>query len=377
MYKDFSVRFSNRLLDTLISSAEDDDNISLSPSRSQTVLILIANWANPDIRRRILDVVGSEVMDMDEANVLCDKSNLHLTPWKNNEEAYIPQIELNTILWLAKNLEINQAAFEEVQQWSDLSMKEVDFTQPETKATIDKVIDELTHGLIHGINADIDPMTQVLITDTLYFRARWDETFDEEDTKERLFYGTHGKIKIPMMKRQGYMPYRESATCQMVELQYMCMAEEEKTFSMRIYLPKQGHDAHEVSYELWNNEYCLDLSEEEVRSSLPKFTIEADINMNKVLSQSGLECIYESNDIMPTLSKDLQITDIAQQVKIKVNENETETAALTYMCEAGCLPPEEQPKPIVMNVNRLFLFEIAENYSNTILFTRHINNITE
>lgn len=35
MYKDFSVRFSNRLLDTLISSAKDDDNVSFSPSRLQ------------------------------------------------------------------------------------------------------------------------------------------------------------------------------------------------------------------------------------------------------------------------------------------------------------------------------------------------------
>ena len=47
MYRDFSAKFSNRLLYELVDS-EGDDNIAISPSRLQNVLVLVANWASPD-----------------------------------------------------------------------------------------------------------------------------------------------------------------------------------------------------------------------------------------------------------------------------------------------------------------------------------------
>ena len=119
------------------------------------------------------------------------------------------------------------------------------------------------------------------------------------------------------------------------------------------------------------------MEEEEVKLSLPKFTIESKVNMKRALQQLDLDCIFKSPDIIPDCIKDLQISDILQQVKIKVNENETEAAALTevVMC-LGCPSPEPK-KPVVMTVNRPFLFEIAEEYSNTILFAGLINNIEE
>ena len=63
--------------------------------------------------------------------------------------------------------------------------------------------------------------------------------------------------------------------------------------------------------------------------------------------------------------------------ELEEDENETEAAALTEMCVAMGLPPTEIKEPVVMNVNRPFMFEIAEEYSNTILFTGIINNIEE
>ena len=97
--------------------------------------------------------------------------------------------------------------------------------------------------------------------------------------------------------------------------------------------------------------------------------------MKELLSNLGLKCIYESNDIMPECVKNLKITDIVQQVKVKVNENDTEAAALTYLREIGCCLPIEKPKTIVMKVNRPFIFEIVEDSSNTVLFAGVINNI--
>ena len=98
--------------------------------------------------------------------------------------------------------------------------------------------------------------------------------------------------------------------------------------------------------------------------------------MTDILRQIGLKDIFESTDLLPQLADNIQISDIAQQVKIIVNENETEAAAFTSVICVGSLPSEEVvKKPIVVTVDRPFLFEIIEESSGITLFTGIINDI--
>ena len=376
MYRNFSAKFSNKLLYKLVDS-EGNNNIAISPSRLQNVLVLLANWASPQIRKAILEGIGSEVMEMDEANVLCNKEHLHLTSWKEGEGDYIPTIETNTFLWVKKGMKLKPDGLTCVSSDFNVVLREVDFSQPDTKDIINKAVDVASHGLIKEVNSDIQPHTQMLLTDILYFKAKWDERFYEEDTKERIFYGTKGKEKVPMMRKTDSLMFSETQTCQVVQLRYMCMSEQDKYFTMRIYLPKEKFSISDVLHELWNNEFYFDMTEEDVKLTLPKFTIKSNADMKQVLKDIGLECIFESADIVPGLVNDVRIDDISQQVKIKVDENETEAAALTEMCVAMGPPPTEIREPVIMNVNRPFMFEIAEEYSNTILFTGIINHIEE
>ena len=376
MYRNFSAKFSNKLLYKLVDS-EGNNNIAISPSRLQNVLVLLANWASPQIRKAILEGIGSEVMEMDEANVLCNKEHLHLTSWKKGEGDYIPTIETNTFLWVKKGMKLKPDGLTCVSSDFNVVLREVDFSQPDTKDIINKAVDVASHGLIKEVNSDIQPHTQMLLTDILYFKAKWDERFYEEDTKERIFYGTKGKEKVPMMRKTDSLMFSETQTCQVVQLRYMCMSKQDKYFTMRIYLPKEKCSISDVLHELWNNEFYFDMTEEDVKLTLPKFTIKSNADMKQVLKDIGLECIFESADIVPGLVNDVRIDDISQQVKIKVDENETEAAALTEMCVAMGPPPTEIREPVIMNVNRPFMFEIAEEYSNTILFTGIINHIEE
>ena len=375
MYRNFSAKFSNKLLYKLVDS--EGNNIAISPSRLQNVLVLLANWASPQIRKAILEGIGSEVMEMDEANVLCNKEHLHLTSWKKGEGDYIPTIETNTFLWVKKGMKLKPDGLTCVSSNFNVVLREVDFSQPDTKDIINKAVDVASHGLIKEVHSDIQPLTQMLLTDILYFKAKWDERFYEEDTKERIFYGTKGKEKVPMMKKTDSLMFSETQTCQVVQLRYMCMSEQDKYFTMRIYLPKEKCSISDVLHELWNNEFYFDMTEEDVKLTLPKFTIKSNADMKQVLKDIGLECIFESADIVPGLVNDVRIDDISQQVKIKVDENETEAAALTEMCVAMGPPPTEIREPVIMNVNRPFMFEIAEEYSNTILFTGIINHIED
>ncbi len=376
MYHDFSAKFSNKLLRQLVGSAKDDGNIAISPSRLQNVLVLLANWATPKTRKVILDCVGSEVMDLEEANILCNKELLHIIPIEERYEDRIPNIEINTFLWLKEGIEVKTDGLTSVSDNFDVVLRRVDFSLPETKSIINKVVEEASRGLIKEINSEFTPTTRMLLTDILYFKASWEGGFSEEDTKERIFYGINGEEKIPMMRQTDYLKYREAQSCQIVQLRYMCIFTDSHSFTMRIYLPKKGNTILDVLYEIWNDGFNLALEEERVKLTLPKFTIESNVYMKDILLEMGLESILQNTDIVPGLVDDMQIDDIFQKVKIKIDEKGTEVAALTEMCLVmGGYPDEIIAEPIVMNVNHPFMFEITEEHSNTIMFSGIINNL--
>lgn len=51
LWPDYSTSFSNVVLSTLLLSAEGGKNIVVSPARLQAVLVMLANWASPTIRK--------------------------------------------------------------------------------------------------------------------------------------------------------------------------------------------------------------------------------------------------------------------------------------------------------------------------------------
>lgn len=377
LHPDYSARFSNHLLRLLLECAEDDRNISVSPARLQAVLVLLANWAPSSIQKRILEMVGNDIITLSEANLLSSKQLLSATQedWVGSDDICVPLIELSTILWAQHNLDVKIDALKTVTNEFPIIHKPVDFKDPDVKSIIDNYITEATHDLIKELNVDLSQDTVAIITDILYFNARWHEVFEPENTKEQLFYGTKGRIKVPMMKRTGYMEYCETSHCQMVKLPYVCFAKEDIGYSMRVYLPKPKHSFEDVLHERWDDQFSTYMEEVEVKLSLPRFTVDASINMKQTLANLGLSCIYDSKDVIPGLIKNLQIEQIVQQTKVKVIECGTEAAAVTSvgMCLGCC--PFEKPKPTVMTVNRPFIFEIAEDRTNTILFTGIVNNI--
>ena len=382
LHNDFSTRFNNYVLKSLIEENGDKQNIALSPSRLQAVLVLLANWTTPNNSRWILDQTVSDVIDIKEANLLFNSDNIQPVPHEEtfrdmdgNPIQMVPTIEQQTTLWYKHDLTLNTKAIDNIKDAFHVTVNAVDFSDANIKNVIDEEVCKGTHGLIDHLDTDIDAAMLALIVDILYFKGSWEYEFDEYNTKDRMFYGTKGKAKVPTMQSEGRMDYAETSVYQAVRLPYMCESVNHKEFAMRIYLPKNKYGISDVLYFIQNEDYELYTEREEVKLSLPKFEAANNIDVKNLLSRMGLTCVLESYDIIPQCIKGLQISDIAQQVKIKVDEQGTEAAAVTFMAVTGCCPPEIEPTPKVMRVNKPFLFEIVEETTNTILFSGVINNI--
>ena len=383
LYRNCSARFGGHVLRLLLEKSNGNYNVAFSPVRLQAVLVLLANLTTSEIRKRILDMAVSEVISIDEANMLFDFANIKPVPYKDytmkdeygNSISLIPTLEQQTTLWHNKDMAVKKKAFEKIKSAFNACEKAVDFADERTKVLIDKDVCNATHGLIPQLDTDIDASILALIVDILYFKGSWENKFDNYNTTDRIFYGTNGKKKVPTMRQQGFMDYQETPVYQAVSLPYTCVSNDHKRFAMRVYLPVGKHTIGDVLEEMWNDEFEFYSEREEVQLSLPRFEVSNKVDAKDILKNIGLSCILESNDIIPECIEDLQIADIAQQVKIKVDENGTEAAAVIFMAEPGCCPRDEEPQPKVMKVNKPFLFEIVEESTNTILFSGVINNI--
>jgi serpin B len=375
--KDFRRSFSEKLMEQIVGNAANDDNIAVSPSRLQAVLVLLSNWASPDMQRKILDVAVGESAGIEDANEFCRKDNFSVATCYNisGEVSESPIVELSTILWLQEQLRHKAGHIADMREAFGVEYERVDFANPDTQGLIDAKINEASHGLITSLNAKVDPLTRVLLTDILYFKAHWEIPFEEENTDELPFYGAKETVDVPTMCMEERLPYKETDKYQMVELSYLTDFSSEKSYVMRIYLPRLCVSNIELLRAIAEKDAKQEVKEEHVCLYLPRFSAETDIKMTNIFQQLGLKELFTSTDILPQLADNIQISDIAQKVKIIVNETETEAVALTSIVCAGCLPPEEDDKPIVMTVDRPFLFEIVEETSGTILFTGIINDI--
>ena len=375
--KDFRRSFSEKLMEQIVGNAANDDNIAVSPSRLQAVLVLLSNWASPDMQRKILDVAVGESAGIEDANEFCRKDNFSVATCYNinGEVSESPIVELSTILWLQEQLRLKAGHIADMREAFGVEYERVDFANPDTQGLIDAKINEASHGLIPSLNAKVDPLTRVLLTDILYFKAHWEIPFEEENTDELPFYGAKETVDVPTLCMEERLPYKETDKYQMVELSYLTDFSSEKSYVMRIYLPRLCVSNIELLRAIAEEDAKQEVKEEHVCLYLPRFSAETDIKMTNIFQQLGLKELFTSTDILPQLADNIQISDIAQKVKIIVNETETEAVALTSIVCAGCLPPEEDDKPIVMTVDRPFLFEIVEETSGTILFTGIINDI--
>ncbi len=374
-----SIAFCEMLMGHLVANNDNDDNIAVSPSRLQAVLLMLANWAAPDMQQKILNVACCGRIGIEDANKLFDKKKFSIAACcglNGKVDENNPVIELNTILWLQEQLRLKPGHIADMKDVFGLEYERVDFTDPDTQNVINSKINEASHGLIPGLGIDIDPKTLALLTDIMYFKAQWETPFKEIDTDELPFYGAKETVEVPTMCMEERLPYRETDSYEMVELTYQCESYPEKSYMMRVFLPKRCVPINELLKAIAADD-GKQSSIEHVCLYLPRFSVESNIIMTDVLRQIGLEDIFKSTDISPLLADHLQIADIAQRVKIIVNEKETEAAALTSVLDVGCAPLDDyvDDEPIVMTVDRPFLFEIVEKSNEMVLFTGVINDI--
>ena len=216
-----------------------------------------------------------------------------------------------------------------------------------------------------------------MLANAVYFNAKWDLPFDEEDTYEEPFHLLDGKVdRMPMMHQIDQFRYAEGDGYQAIELPY-----QDRTVAMVILLPNrdQFREIEEGLTGQWVQGVLRGLTDEEVVLTMPKFRFEAEAKLAPPLAALGMPSAFSAASAdfsgiaerKPGLQP-IFIGGVSHKAFIDVNELRTEAAAATVVeMAAGAATPTT---PKVMKIDPPFIFFIHDIDTGAILFVGRVMN---
>jgi serpin B len=359
----FAARFYDK-----VASTHTGKNLFVSPFSVQVALAMCAVGAKGETRQKLIDLIGAPE-SVDEQNE--QFSRLLQSVYGNGKRPF--ELVTANALWGQKGYRFNSAFQQAIANFYDGALHEVDFCAKPDEAVkiINSWVSRKTRTRIKGLvdRQLIDADTPLVLINAIYFRGRWEQVFDNADTRNEDWYGPK-KARVPMMHQRGSYLYYEEDGFQVVHLPY-----KGRQLAMLIVLPRRI-DGLAALESRWAKPQTFrqvtdGLDPETVIFSLPRFTIEAECKLRPVLSALHADLAFSDDaDFSGIGDGPLKISEILHKAALEVNEEGTEATAATAVrmvlsTGAGSRPPE----PKVFKADHPFLFIILDRKTNTVFFS--------
>ena len=370
------IEANNRFAINLYSQYKSEEgNIFFSPFSISTALAMVYEGAEGKTAKEIKSVFGFPKYDNSRRN---QYSNL-LSEINKKDKEYA----LNTAnaLWADQDFHFLDEYLTTVEKYYEGKTTNLDFrNEPDSsRLIINNWVEDKTNNKIKDLfpQYTITKRTRLVLTNAIYFKAKWLIQFDADKTSDEYFRINPDKsIKVPMMQptsQKSIFNYTQSKDLQILEIPYVG-----EDLAMLILLPL-GDDieALENSFTIEKlTEWKKSLRKRRVNIYIPKFKFETKYFLSETLSDLGMPTAFTNLADFSGMTgkKDLIIDKVIHQAFIEVNEEGTEAAAATGfgMSEVESMPP---PTPI-FKADHPFIFIIQQNETGNILFMGRVNNPT-
>ena len=325
-----------------INKGKKGKNLIISPLSIFQILSLTANGARDQTQLEMVETLqGEDIEDLNSINY-----------------------EILEISQKFKTVEIANAVmtrFEPVQDFLNVSEK---YFAPYQKLVSAEQVNgwcsQKTHGKIPKILDKLEDDMAFILLNAVYFKGNWKNKFLEKSTKKKAFYNKGiDKKEIDTMIQLERFSYYEDSTIQAIELPYV-----DDNMTALIILPREDIDINKYITSLDSNQDGLNtlikkLRYAKVNLELPKFELEFSTSVKDILIDMGMENAFTDYADFTGLREkgEIKIDDVLHKTYLKVDEEGTETAAVTAVI--GTYTTSVGPDIEIiyqMKVNRPFLF---------------------
>ena len=344
-------------------------NLFYSPYSISVALAMTYAGARGDTERQMADVLKF-ALSQERLHPALNALDLLLASrgqgLESAEEEQSFKLNLVNAIW-------GQTGYEFLPQFLDLlaqnygaGLRLLDFARAPDRSRIainDWVSEETAKKIEDLLPPDaITSDTVLVLTNAIYFNAKWKSPFDPGATREGAFHLLDGKeVSVPMMTQMARFRYAEGDGVQAIELPY---AGDE--LSMVILLPAEGQFesfADTLDAE-WADSFLRRLQVQHLQLTMPKFTFESGFQLKDTLSAMGAPEAFTSAADFSGMdgSRTLFIGDVYHKAFVAVDEAGTEAAAATAVVMQKAMAGSQ------VTIDRPFVFLIRDIQTGALLF---------
>ncbi len=341
-----------------------DKNVFFSPLSVATALGMAYNGAAGETKNAMASVLKIENLSRDEFN----SASAELLRALKSPDPKI-EIAIANSLWARAGIRFDEGFLARNRRFYDAEVSTLDFSDPQSVATINRWASAHTKGRIGRIIDKIDPQQVMFLINAVYFKGQWQKRFEKALTKEQPFYMLGGRRKpVPMMAQSGKYLYYRGDKFQAVSLPYG-----NGGVSLYLFLPDQGASLDDflkdLSYRKWE-EWMKSFDETPGDVKLPQFKLDYEEKLNDSLKALGMEAAFDArradfSDARP--ERDLYISEVKHKAVVEVNEEGAEAAAATSV-GVSVTSVHEPRQRFIFVADRPFLMAIRDSQTGAILF---------
>ncbi|XP_036699430.1 serpin A3-8-like [Balaenoptera musculus] len=206
-----------------------------------------------------------------------------------------------------------------------------DFRGSDTaKKLINDYVRNKTQGKIVELFKDLDKLTNIVLVNYIFFKARWKKPFDPSRTyKSELHVSENRTVEVPMKTTGGletpYFP-DELRACTVVELK--CTRNDTTPLILPDEAEMQDLEAELLPETLrrWRDSLQPRRIDE---LNLPRFSISSDYELRNILSQLGIKKVFNHESDLSGIieANKLGVSEVIYKAVVEMAEEHTETAA--------------------------------------------------
>ncbi|XP_045361675.2 serpin A3-8 isoform X2 [Camelus bactrianus] len=286
-----------------------DKNVIFSPLSVSMALAFLSLGARGTTLTEILEGLKFNLTETPESEIHQGFQHLLQTLGQPSNQL---QLSVGNAMFVQEQLKLLDKFRDDARALYAAEVSSINFRDPDTaKSLINDYVKNKTQGKVVDLFKRLDPLTEVVLVNYIYFKAKWKLPFDPQVTNQAEFHVSENRsVEVPMMRIPSLVTpmFRDAVLgCVVVELQYT------SNDSALFILPDEGR-LEEVEAKLlpetlrrWRDSLHPSLIDE---LGLPKFSISSDYDLKDILPRLGIREVFTDKADLSGVndSNDLKVT---------------------------------------------------------------------